>query len=77
MRADLERLWTGVDCIELTTPLAQRAGDLSEELALRGYDAVHLASAEAVADAETLLVAADGRLLEAAEFLGITIAPLP
>lgn len=75
-RTDLERLWAGVDCVELAAALAERAGDLSEEFALRGYDAVHLASAEAVADPDTLLLAADGRLLDAAAFLGLTIAPL-
>ena len=56
--------------------LARRAGDLAEQHGLRGYDAVHLASAEAVADPDTVFVAADARLLDAAGALGVMAAPL-
>lgn len=76
-RMELERLWNGVEDIELTKELAERAGDLAEDLALRGYDAVQLATAEATVDADGMLAAADGRLVAAAQALGITVARLP
>jgi predicted nucleic acid-binding protein len=75
-RAELERLWAGLEEITLTTELARRAGDVASELALRGYDAVHLASAEAVLDEDGVLVAADVRLAAAARSLGLTLANL-
>jgi len=37
----------------------------------RGYDAIHLASAEAIADPDTVLVTADHDLASAAASLGI------
>jgi len=75
-RRHLERLWEEVDQVELTMVLALRAGDLAEQHGLRGYGAVHLASAEAVADSDTVFVAADPRLLGAARALGVMVAPL-
>lgn len=62
--------------IELTVDLAMRAGDLAELLALQGYDAVHLASAEAAVDADGVLAGADGWLVVAAQTLGLTVARL-
>jgi hypothetical protein len=41
---------------------------------LRAYDAVHLASAVSVADAELVVVAADADLLAAARRLGLATA---
>ncbi len=70
----MERLWSHVDRVGLTEELATEAGDLAEAHGLRGYDAVHLASVVAVADAETVLVAADGELLGAARKLGLMTA---
>ena len=75
-RAELERLWGGVEGIEPTTEIAQRAGDLAEERGLRGYDAVHLATAEAAVDPDGVLAAADGQLTAAAEALGIMVVRL-
>ena len=56
--------------------IAGRAGDLAEDLALKGYDAVHLASAEAALDADGVLASADERLVAAAQVLGIAVASL-
>lgn len=64
-------LWREIDGIVLTEALASRAGDLAEDFALRGYDAVHLASAEAIADEDAVLVTADTELAAAAASLGI------
>ncbi len=59
-----------------TAALLRGAGDLAEEHGLRAYDAVHLASLEQIADAETVLVAADGDLPAAARARGFTTAQL-
>jgi len=63
-----------MDLVEVTDPLVRRAGVLAEELGLRGFDAVHLASAELVADDELVLVAGDKRLVAAAGQLGLATA---
>lgn len=68
---DLERLWEEADGIELTETLARRAGELADAFALRGYDAVHLASAEAILDEGSVMVVSDTQLAEAAATLGI------
>jgi uncharacterized protein len=54
-----------------------RAGDLAEAHALRGYDAIHLASAEAVANDETVVVTADPQFRAAADRIGLATANLP
>jgi predicted nucleic acid-binding protein len=69
---DLAGLWLEMDGIVLTEELAMRAGTLAEEFALRGYDAVHLASAEAIADPDAVLVTADRDLASAAASIGLT-----
>lgn len=51
--------------------LALRAGELAEACALRGYDAIHLASAEAILDRGDVMVVSDERLAEAAASIGI------
>jgi predicted nucleic acid-binding protein len=67
----LESLWHDVEAIDVTEPLARRAGELAELCALRGYDAIHLASAEAILDDGDVMVVSDTRLAEAAASLGI------
>ncbi len=54
--------------------LASQAGDLAERFALRGYGAVHLASALSAGGVVTL-VTWDGDLRSAAEQNGCAIAP--
>jgi len=72
----LESLDRQLDHIEVTAHLAARAGELAESAALRGYDAVHLAAAESVADTELVVVAGDLALRSAAHTLGLAIATL-
>jgi len=61
----LEDLWRELNIVEITADLAQSAGRLAEQYALRGYDAVHLAAALTIrADA---MVTADENLLRAAK----------
>ena len=72
-RVAFEDVWVQLDRVEVTAALAQRAGDLAEQLALRGYDAIHLAAAETVADPDLVFVAGDGPLCDAAAALGLAI----
>jgi predicted nucleic acid-binding protein len=51
--------------------LAREAGELADSLALRGYDAVHLASALALGDEEVALITWDRDLGAAAERMGL------
>jgi uncharacterized protein len=72
----LEALWVAFDRVALTERLVRRAGDLAAEHQLRAYDAVHLASLENTRDRETVLISADGALLDAARAHGFaTFAP--
>jgi uncharacterized protein len=64
-----ELLLVGVDA-----PLAREAGDLAEQLGLRGYDAIHLASALALGEATTV-VTWDEELRRAAAGAGCATAP--
>lgn len=72
--AQLEALLTGIDHVEVTEGLVRSAGSLAEDHKLRGYDAVHLAAALAVADDDFVLVAGDGALSTAALALGLGVA---
>lgn len=76
-RGDLERLWRGLARVAADEPLLARAGELAETLALRAYDAVHLASAEAINGPSTVLVATDRALLAAARAQGLATVSLP
>lgn len=73
---ELEVLHGQLDVVEVTEDVERRAGELAERFALRGYDAVHLASAQSVADPELVLAAGDRSLLHASLALGIATAGL-
>src|SRR5206468_2017008 len=75
-RAEFENIWAQLDRVEVTAQLAQRAGDLAETLALRGYDPVQLAAAETLDDPDVVVVAGDERLLTAARSLGLATADI-
>ena len=60
--------------VEVTESLVRRAGVRAEEFGLRGYDSVHLASVEEIADEDVVLAAGDRGLLSAADALGIAVA---
>lgn len=72
--ADLEVLIGDLDLVEVGAAVVARAGELAELLALRGYDAVHLGSAESLADPDLVLVAGDRQLLRAAGEMQIAVA---
>jgi uncharacterized protein len=74
--ADLDQLVDEVDLIDVSDPVVRHAGALSERLALRAYDAVHLSSAYLAADSDLVFASGDKPLLRAAEVLGVTTANL-
>lgn len=62
------------DQVEVTSNLVRAAGDLAEEHALRGYDAIHLASALTLEAPELTLVTWDRDLAIAGERVGLDLA---
>jgi predicted nucleic acid-binding protein len=62
--------------VEITEGLVRSAGGMAEQFGLRGYDAVHLASAQEIADQDVVLAAGDLSLLAAAGSLGLAVANL-
>ncbi|MBI2373189.1 MAG: type II toxin-antitoxin system VapC family toxin [Deltaproteobacteria bacterium] len=75
--ADLDRDWPAYVIVEVTAALCRSAGDLAEQHALRGFDALHLASALELGDLTGTLpafLAHDERLSQAATALGLTPA---
>mgnify|MGYP001627467916 CR=1 FL=1 len=72
--AELDSSFEEVDILEVDDRLARIAGDLAERHALRGYDAVHLAAALAIADADLVFVTGDTDLGAAATDAGLAVA---
>lgn len=68
-------LWAATRAVELTEPITTHAGELADLHALRGADAVHLASALAIGAADTLFAAWDKRLRSGAEAAGLQLTP--
>lgn len=71
---DFEALHGELLQVGLDGALVRQAGELAEKHALRGYDAVHLASALAVRGATTF-ISWDGELRRAASESGCATAP--
>lgn len=71
---DFESLHGELSLIGVDVQMARNAGDLAERFALRGYDAVHLASALSAGDAITLVSWDEDLRLAAAEN-GCALAP--
>lgn len=70
--------WPSLVRVQMTEPLVARAGTLAWELGLRGYDAVHLASAllwHAGMDQEVILATFDQQLWQAAGQRGLIAFP--
>jgi predicted nucleic acid-binding protein len=68
--AALEDLYAELRVIAIHERLARQAGDLAGQLALRGYDAIHLASALNVEGDDVLLATWDNALSSAARATG-------
>ncbi len=67
--------WAATRPVELTAAVEQHAGQLARTYALRGADAVHLASALAIGDPGLILAAWDRRLHSGAQAAGLRTAP--
>jgi len=73
--ADWEQYWAAVRPVELTQAVERHAGQLAREHALRGADAVHLASALAIGDPDLVIAVWDRRLHAGATAAGLRVAP--
>lgn len=73
-REELEAVHSELLLVGIDASLARQAGRLAEELELRGYDAVHLASALALGS-DTAVVSWDEELRRAAGQSGCAVAP--
>ena len=73
--AELDALNGELVIVGVDEALARRAGELADERELRGYGAVHLASALALGSGETILVTWDRDLSNAAVGVGLAVAP--
>ena len=71
-----EQYWSATRPIELTEAVERSAGDLARQHALRGADAVHLASALAVEDPDLVIAVWDQRLHAGACAIHLRVAPL-
>jgi uncharacterized protein len=72
---EFEPLRRELTVIGVDEELAEQAGHLAAELGLRGYDAVHLASAVSLGDEATVLVTWDRALADGAGRAGLAVAP--
>ncbi len=73
----IDGLCAELDVIGLDPDLAHTAGELAEAHDLRGYDAVHLATALSI-DVDSMLLATwDGDLARAAIAAGCSVSPPP
>lgn len=70
-----EEFWAAMRPVELTETVASRAGALARTAALRGADAVQLASVIALGSADVIFAVWDRRLHAGALAQGITVAP--
>lgn len=71
-RARLENLWRRLYVIDVTDLTVRMAGDLAERHALRGFDALHLATSLALGAGSTF-VTWDRRLADAARDRGLAV----
>ena len=75
--AGFDTFWASVRALQLTEHVQLRAGQLAREHALRGADAVHLASALAVGYSDLVMAVWDQRLSAGARAAGLTVSPAP
>ena len=69
-----EELYAELVTIGVDQGLARSAGEHAERLGLRGYDAVHLATALELGDEEVVVVTWDRDLARATERVGLGVA---
>jgi len=71
-----DQFWDATRPVELTTAVGRHAGELAKEHALRGADAVHLASALAMSDRSLIVAVWDRRLHAGALAARLGVAPV-
>jgi len=72
---DWDDYWAASRPVELTQAVERHAGQLARAHALRGADAVHLASALAISDPDLIVAVWDRRLHAGAKAAGCRVAP--
>jgi predicted nucleic acid-binding protein len=72
---DWESYWAATRPVELTRAVERHSGQLAHAHALRGADAVHLASALAIGDPDLIVAVWDRRLHAGASAIGCRVAP--
>ncbi|HTW03839.1 MAG TPA: type II toxin-antitoxin system VapC family toxin [Streptosporangiaceae bacterium] len=70
-----QEYWAASRPVELTAGVDRHAGQLARQHALRGADAVHLASALAIGDPDLVIAVWDRRLHSGAQAAGLRVAP--
>ena len=70
-----EQYWAAVRPVELNAEVERHAGQLARTHALRGADAIHLASALAIADSDLIVAVWDRRLHAGVLAAGLRVAP--
>lgn len=70
-----EDRWAAIGPVELTAEIGRRAGLLAKAHALRGADAVHLASALSLRSDEVVVAVWDRRLHDGARAAGLRVVP--
>jgi len=71
---DFEEIYADLTTIGVDHELAVRAGKHTEDLELRGYNSIHLATALELGDDEVVLVTWDRDLARPAERVGLAVA---
>jgi len=72
----LDQLWMEFQLIDVDEPLVRRAAEVAHSAALRGYDAIHCASAEQILDTDLLVASGDQKLLGACRTLGMVTSDI-
>lgn len=70
----LDRMWPEFELIEVDEAVTARAAALAHQFGLRGYDAVHCASAVQLDDHDLVVASGDQKLLKACAQLGMSTA---
>lgn len=71
----IDEIYAELTKVSVDAALARAAGELAERRALRGHDAVHLASAVSIDSPDVVLATWDRALADAAVEEGLVVAP--
>lgn len=71
----VDELYDQLSIVRLDDTVARTAGDLAEAQGLRGYDAVHLATAQQITDESLVVATWDHQLADATMAAGRSVLP--